>query len=205
VAQITKLLTAKPARFRPNIMTDWLITPYVPEDLAAVADLVNSAYRGQSAKVGWAHESDYIDGQRTSVADLKADLAADPAPDLLVLRREAGGEILACVLIERTTAADGGLAGYIGMLTVNPNLQAEGVGRVLLAAAEAHARVGGATRARMTVVSIRDTLIAWYERRGYRLTGERLPFPYDDERFGKPRVAGLEFVVLEKPLTENAA
>jgi ribosomal protein S18 acetylase RimI-like enzyme len=186
-------------------MTDWLITPYAPEDLAAVADLVNSAYRGQSAKVGWAHESDYIDGQRTSVADLEADLAADPAPDLLVLRRDAGGEILACVLIERTTASDGAPAGYIGMLTVNPNLQAEGVGRVLLAAAEAHARAGGATRARMTVVSIRDTLIAWYERRGYRLTGERLPFPYDDERFGKPRVAGLEFVVLEKPLTENAA
>jgi hypothetical protein len=52
----------------------------------------------------------------------------------------------------------------------------------------------------MTVVSIRESLIAWYQRRGYHLTGERLPFPYDDERFGLPRRPDLEFVVLEKPL-----
>ena len=50
----------------------------------------------------------------------------------------------------------------------------------------------------MTVVSIRDTLIAWYERRGYRRTGEVRPFPYDDARFGIPRRDDLAFVVLEK-------
>ena len=181
-------------------MTNWLITPHVPAELDEIVALVNSAYRGQSAKVGWAHESDYIDGQRTSVADLKADLAGDPAPDLLVLRRAAGSPILACVLIERIVGAGGGVTGYIGMLTVSPELQDSGVGRALLEAAERHAQAAGATRARMTVVSIRDTLIAWYERRGYHQTGERRPFPYGDERFGKPRVAGLEFVVLEKGL-----
>ena len=182
-------------------MTDWLITPYVPAELAAVVALVNSAYRGGGAKVGWAHESDYIDGQRTSVADLAAELTADPAPSLLVLRQQAGGDILACAMIERLIDPDGQAAGYIGMVTVRPDLQAGGVGRAMLGAAERHAVQTGATRARMTVVSIRDTLIAWYERRGYRLTGERRPFPYDDERFGVPRVAGLEFVVLEKALT----
>jgi len=181
-------------------MPDWLITPCVAAEHEAVAALVNSAYRGQSAKAGWANESDYIDGQRTSAADLAAELAADPAPSLLVLRAREGGEILACVMIERVAQAGGGAAGYIGMLTVKPDLQAGGVGRALLEAAENHARAFGARKARMTVVSIRDTLIAWYERRGYRLTGETRPFPYDDERFGKPRVAGLEFVVLEKRL-----
>ena len=184
-------------------MTDWLITPHDPSDLEAIVALVNSAYRGDGAKVGWAHESDYIDGQRTSVADLAADLAADPAPTLLVARRSGGGEILACVMIERITAPDGGLTGYIGMLTVRPDLQAAGLGRVVLEAAEEYARLAGADRARMTVISIRDTLIAWYLRRGYRLTGERRPFPYGDERFGAPRVAGLEFVVLEKALTRD--
>ena len=162
---------------------------------------MNSAYRGDSAKVGWAHESDYIDGQRTSLADLRAELAR---ADMLVLRGETGGPILACVVIEQLAEADGGIVGYIGMLTVKPDLQAGGVGRALLTAAENHARGQGADRARMTVVSIRDTLIAWYLRRGYHLTGERRPFPYDDERFGVPRVEGLEFVVLEKTLAPSA-
>jgi predicted N-acetyltransferase YhbS len=184
-------------------MTDWLINPHDPFDLEAVVALVNSAYRGDSAKVGWTDESDYIDGQRTSVADLSADLAADPAPTLLVVRRQAGGDILACVMIEQVAGSDGGKAGYIGMLTVRPDLQAEGLGRTVLEAAERRARADGAERARMTVVSIRDTLIAWYLRRGYHLTGETQPFPYDDERFGLPRVQGLEFVVLEKALADN--
>lgn len=180
-------------------MPDWLITPHAPSDLEAVAALVNSAYRGGSAKAGWTHEADYIDGQRTSLADLVADLSGQPAPSLLLLRRQAGGEILACVMIEQLTEPDGKV-GYIGMLTVKPDLQAEGVGRALLEAAERHARANGAARARMTVVQVRDSLIAWYQRRGYHLTGERRPFPYDDERFGQPRVEGLEFVVLEKAL-----
>ncbi|HEX4179305.1 MAG TPA: GNAT family N-acetyltransferase [Caulobacteraceae bacterium] len=183
-------------------MTQWLITPHRPSDLESIVALVNSAYRGDSAEVGWTHESDYVDGQRTSLADLQGELAAEPAPKLLVVRQEAGGEIIACVMIERLVDADGGVAGYIGMLTVHPARQADGLGRMVLAAAEDQARADGAMRARMTVVSIRDTLIAWYERRGYRLTGETRPFPYEDGRFGAPRVPDLKFVVLEKPLTD---
>ena len=53
----------------------------------------------------------------------------------------------------------------------------------------------------MTVINIRATLIAWYERRGYRLTGETRPFPYGDDRFGTPTRPDLAFVVLEKPLS----
>ena len=52
----------------------------------------------------------------------------------------------------------------------------------------------------MTVITQRAELIAWYERRGYALTGERRPFPAHDPRFGKPRRDDLEFVVLGKPL-----
>jgi ribosomal protein S18 acetylase RimI-like enzyme len=181
-------------------MTDWLITPHVPAELEAIAALVNSAYRGESARAGWAHEADHVGGQRTSAADLAADLT-EPGRALLVLRREASGEILACVLVERIDRPHGGVAAYIGMLTVKPTLQDSGLGRVMLAAAEDFARELGADRARMTVVSIRDTLIAWYQRRGYALTGERQPFPYGDERIGVPMVEGLEFVVMEKALS----
>jgi ribosomal protein S18 acetylase RimI-like enzyme len=183
-------------------MPDWLITPCETTDLPAVVDLVNSAYRGEGAKAGWTTEADYVDGPRTNLADLTAELTGESAPTLLVLRAKAGGDILACVLVERLARPDGGLSAYIGMVTVRPTLQAGGLGRIMLEAAEALARDWGADRARMTVVSIRDTLIAWYERRGYRRTGERAPFPYGGA-FGTPRVADLEFAVLEKPLTEG--
>jgi len=93
-----------------------------------------------------------------------------------------------------------GLA-YLGLLTVDPRRQAGGLGRWLIAAAEAEAIDRfGATRMEMTVIRQRAELIAWYERRGYRLTGETRPFPLDDERFGLPQTRELEFVVLEKAL-----
>jgi hypothetical protein len=50
----------------------------------------------------------------------------------------------------------------------------------------------------MTVVNVRDTLIGWYMRRGYALTGETEPFPYGENRFGTPKPNDLHFVVLRK-------
>ena len=89
---------------------------------------------------------------------------------------------------------------YLGMLTVAPAVQARGVGRVMLEAAEHRARQMGAQVIVMTVIFLRDSLISWYERRGYRKTGETKPFPYGDERFGLPHRPDLHFVVLEKAL-----
>jgi hypothetical protein len=70
------------------------------------------------------------------------------------------------------------------------------MGRAMLEACEDYARAKGGQRMRMTVISVRDTLIAWYQRRGYQLTGETLPFPYGDERVGQPQRDDLAFVVL---------
>ncbi len=178
------------------------VTLATEADLPTVVALVNGAYRGTGAQAGWTTEAHYIDGQRTSLADLEAELAAPNRPQILTLRQ--GGEMLACAMLELVPRADGALSGHIGMLTVRPGLQNGGVGRRMLTAAEAQARRRGADRARMGVVNIRDTLIAWYERRGYRLTGEESPFPYDDPRFGLPKVAGLKFVVMERRLDDDA-
>ena len=52
----------------------------------------------------------------------------------------------------------------------------------------------------MTVVHVRESLISWYERRGYRRTGETRPFPYADTRYGTPTRPDLVFIVLEKHL-----
>jgi GNAT superfamily N-acetyltransferase len=166
-------------------------------DLPAVAALVNSAYRGETSRQGWTTEADYIDGQRTDAATLAADLAEKPQARLLVLRDGPGGELLGTVWLEPTGEAG---TWYLGMLTVRPDLQARQLGRALLAEAEAAAATLGARRIRMTVVGIRDTLIAWYQRRGYALTGEMRPFPYDDPSFGVARRRDLDFVVLEKGL-----
>jgi GNAT superfamily N-acetyltransferase len=171
-----------------------ILSPAGSEDLEAIAALVNDAYRGPEGSRGWTHEADYIDGARTSVEHLRADLER-PGATLLAAREAPGEPPTACVWLEPA-----GGAWYLGMLTVRPDLQAGGAGRRLLEAAEAYAAAKGARRIRMTVVSIRESLIAWYVRRGYAPTGEREPFPYDDQRFGVPRVEGLEFVVLERAL-----
>jgi ribosomal protein S18 acetylase RimI-like enzyme len=170
------------------------LIPAADSDLDAVADLVNSAYRGETSRAGWTTEADYLDGQRTDAATLRRDLAETPGATLLTWRDTADGPILGTVWLE--PSGDG--AWYLGMLTVNPELQARQLGRTLLEAAEAHAAERGATRIQMTVVQIRDTLIAWYERRGYARTGETRPFPYDDQRFGVPRRDDLAFIVMEK-------
>jgi ribosomal protein S18 acetylase RimI-like enzyme len=87
------------------------------------------------------------------------------------------------------------------MFSVRPAMQGEGVGGQLLAEAERTARDDwGATTMVMTVLAQRIELIAWYERRGYRRTGETKPFPYGDERFGIPRRSDLVFDVLAKEI-----
>lgn len=175
-------------------MTDVVFRAATADDVAALHRLIESAYRGETAKAGWTHEADLLGGQRTDEAEL-ADILADPARVLLVA--EAAGEPVGCVQVADLGA---GLA-YLGMLTVRPTLQSGGLGRRLLDAAEAVARDRfAAARMEMTVIRQRPELIAWYERRGYAPTGETRPFPLDDERFGLPHRRDLEFVVLEKKL-----
>jgi GNAT superfamily N-acetyltransferase len=172
--------------------------PAAPAELPAVAALVNSAYRGEISRQGWTTEADYIEGQRTDADALAADLAANPRARLLVLRDRPEAALLGTVWLE---PVDEGGVWYLGMLTVRPDLQARQLGRTLLTAAEAAAVTEGARRVRMTVISIRDSLIEWYGRRGYALTGETQPFPYGDARIGRPLREDLSFVVLEKALS----
>lgn len=177
-----------------------LLTPCQDHDLADIVLLVNSAYRGELAQKGWTSESYLLGGQRTDEETLRADLAAKPGAAILALRDAEDAKPHACAWIEPAKGEHGDDAWYVGMVTVSPLRQDGGVGRTMLEAAEAHARARGGKTMTMTVISVRDTLIAWYERRGYRATGETQPFPYGDERFGVPQRDDLHFVVLEKAL-----
>jgi ribosomal protein S18 acetylase RimI-like enzyme len=168
-------------------------------DLEAVAALVNSAYRGDSSRAGWTTEADLVGGQRTDVASLRAELAGRPGAVLLLLRDEAEGDLLGSVWLEPREPD----LWYLGMLTVRPDLQARRLGRTLLTEAESYASARGARRMRMRVITVRDVLIAWYERRGYARTGETVSFPYGDERFGVPLRDDLVFEILEKRLERS--
>ena len=167
-------------------------------DIDAVVALVESAYRGDASRAGWTTEADLLDGRRTDADDIAACIGRDRSRILLGVR---DGELLACAHIAVDHADDGGDAGYFGMFSVRPNLQGGGVGKAMLAEAERIARDDWQLPTmRMTVIDLRDELIAFYQRRGYRRTGILKPFPYGDERFGRPRRDDLRFEVLEKLL-----
>jgi GNAT superfamily N-acetyltransferase len=128
-------------------------------DTPAVIALVESAYRGDASRAGWTTEADFLDGRRTGADDIEAILAR---PRSRLLLADANGELLACahVAVEDD-------AGYFGMFSVNPALQGAGIGKQVLAEAERIARdEWGCPAMRMTVIDIRDELIAFYERRG---------------------------------------
>lgn len=161
----------------------------VAADVPAIRALVESAYRGDSARGGWTHEADLLGGERTSKAEVAA-VVADPAQRIVVAEQD--GRIVGSVAITSRPEA----RCYLGMLAVAPSLQAAGLGRRLIAAAEEQARRSfGAAVMEMTVIHLRPELIAYYERRGYARTGEIRPFPYD-----LPEAPGLQMIVLERPL-----
>jgi GNAT superfamily N-acetyltransferase len=163
-------------------------------DIEPARALIESGYRGESAKRGWTHEADLLGGQRTDVEAL-AEIVADPAQTLILA--EESGALVGCVLV----ADKGARVAYLGLLTVSPILQGGGLGRALVGEAERYAREElGADAMEMTVIKRRQELVDWYLRRGYALTGREAPFPLDDPRFGIPRTRDLVFVVLAKAL-----
>jgi predicted N-acetyltransferase YhbS len=166
----------------------------VAADIPAVHHLVENAYRGDSARKGWTHEADLLGGQRTDAQAL-AEMIGDPAQRILMAIEEE--VVLGCVQVSQKNAE----TAYLGLLSVDPDLQAGGLGRALISAAENCARDDfNASSMEMTVIVQRQELIAYYERRGYTQTGETRPFPLDDERFGLPVTRDLAFVVLAKAL-----
>jgi ribosomal protein S18 acetylase RimI-like enzyme len=168
------------------------ITIAAKEDIAPIEKLVNSAYRGDSSRKGWTTEADLLDGIRTNKDVLSGMINRG---DSIVLKcNNAKSQLVGCVYLQKKEDKL-----YLGMLTVAPDIQAQGIGKKLLQAAEEYAQTQQCTAITITVISLRQELINWYERRGYKATGERKPFPSNDPRFGLPKQQ-LEFIVMEKQL-----
>ena len=162
-------------------------------DVAALVALVESAFRGEASRAGWTTEADLLDGQRTDADEISAIVHGARSRMRMAFLE---GELVWCVRVE-----DKGSAGYIGMVSVKPTMQVRGLGRRILADAElVICEVLGRRIASMTVIGQRTELIAWYERRGYRVTERREEFPCCNPRAGLPRRDDLYFVVMERVL-----
>lgn len=160
-------------------------------DAKEISRLVNSAYRGESSKIGWTTEESLLGGLRTNPNEIKEMIHSH---DIVVALNEHN-EIVGCVYLEKRK---NGL--YLGMLTVKPTLQAQGLGKILLGKAEEFALSHGFSKIIMTVIDSRSELISFYERRGYKFTGKIIPFPIHDPVFGISKVGAIMFKEFEKIL-----
>jgi GNAT superfamily N-acetyltransferase len=170
-----------------------------PSDAANVAALIERAYRGPETAGQWDSESHLLTGPRTSPLEI-GDLIG--RADSRFVLAEGDGRLIGCALLQKTTVTGEayfkrfGVTGapasnarstvsdlkagcYFGMFATDPAIRAVGLGKLVLAEAERCAReTFNADAIVMTVINIRTSLIGWYERRGYRLTGGRVPFPF---------------------------
>jgi len=121
-------------------------------DLESVTRLINLAFRV---------EEFFIEGDRIQVASVLE--IAEKGSFLLA---EHGGGLAGCVSVELR-----GDRAYFGLLSVDPARQRSGIGRLLVEAAEDHARRAGCRFMDMRIVNLREELPAFYRRLGYRETG----------------------------------
>lgn len=162
------------------------------QDVNALVVLLDKAYRGDESKKGWTYEADLIEGDHRTDANAVSEIIARPGSVFMTFTDD-NGKILGCVNLQKH---EYGL--HLGMFAVDPEIQARGIGKQLLAAADEHARQNAEPKIRMDVISVRSELIAWYERHGYVRTGESRPF-VNESKFGVA-TQPLEFIALEKQI-----
>lgn len=162
------------------------------KDIPAIMQLLNRAYRGESSRKGWTTEADLIAGNVRTDQNNLGDVMSMPG-SIFLKYTAPDGAVTGCVNLQQHNNRI-----YLGMFSVDPENQGEGIGKKILNAAEEYARSVKAGSIYMSVISVRAELIAWYQRHGYADTGERKPFK-EDNLTGK-HLRELEFMTLEKAL-----
>jgi GNAT superfamily N-acetyltransferase len=171
--------------------------------IEGVVGLMQRAYRGEESRQGWTSEADLIDGDRTSPSEIAA-ILDDPNQILLVATSPSSG-LIGCAVISRIDPSLGGASSttcLFGKFAVEPKAQGGGLGKILLAAAEAAASTEfHAQTMQMTVVEQRHELIAFYKRRGYFATGNRVLMADIHEDASMTKGHDLVLLEFEKDLT----
>lgn len=164
-----------------------------PADVAEVAALVNRAYRPSGLVQGWTHEAGLVSGPRVTPPQLLDLFSAGSC--ILLLCHE--GTIVACVHLQAE-----GETVHVGMLATEPALQGCGLGKQMLRHAESCARESfRASALRLSVLSARTELVAFYLRRGYVREGGETDYPHH-AGVGEPLFPLLRVMQLMKPLVD---
>ncbi|CAN8071296.1 unnamed protein product [Agarophyton chilense] len=153
----------------------------------------------------WTHEAHILDGLRITPESLREEAKNF---DIFVMEESSSRTIAGCVktgIVKETVV--GPLpepTGYIGLLAVAGRFQSRGLGKRLMKFAEDHCRLSGVDRVSLDVLGVREDIIAWYERCGYRKTGH----PIDSAPFFKAKgeilLMPASFILLQKTLTHQS-
>jgi ribosomal protein S18 acetylase RimI-like enzyme len=166
--------------------------PALDQDVPAIVDVVQAAYRGEG---GWTTEAHLVDGHRTDAAEVRG-MLADPAVTLLVA--EEDGRVRGCCYTRREPpAADGTIRAELGLFAVDPAAQGGGLGGRLLEAQARSLAADGVDVLMIQVLQARPELHRWYERHGFTRTGRAVPFAGDVAML---KVDGLGMDIMERPL-----
>ena len=164
------------------------------QDIPVLIELVNSVYRGETGMKSWTTEADLLDGQRID-HDMLAEIISDPL-SRLILFRSSEKDLIGCVQLQKQENKC-----YLGMLSVHVSWQKSGLGKYILEYCENFAQTEfQSEKMTINVISRRFELIAYYQRRGYISTGNKRPFPYNQPKYGIPKVEGLELEIFDKKL-----
>jgi ribosomal protein S18 acetylase RimI-like enzyme len=157
------------------------------ENVQALCTLLNLAYRGDR---GWTTESSLVSGDRAVDSDIESVIVDNNSRFLIY---QENGKLIACICIEMN-----GAEAHIGSFAVHPNYQETGLGKKVLSAAESYALEElGANNFIMVVLSSRNELVAFYERRGYKKNGVVKNYP-THLNLGVPKISGLTIEYLVK-------
>ena len=148
----------------------------VPADAARITAVINAAFR--------IAEGFFINGNRINQSEVEQKLS-----DGAFIVSESGDTLSGCVYVEMR-----GERSYLGLLSVDPSCQQGGLGSLLMREAEKYCRERGSQAMDILIVSLREDLPAFYQKRGYVQTGTS-PFPPEVET-----KIPCHFINMSKPL-----
>jgi GNAT superfamily N-acetyltransferase len=174
-----------------DMCTEILTSP--TEDLAGLVQLINDVY--DVAEDGmWKQK-----GVRTNLEELRKLIEQKR-----LIVATSNGNIIGCVKVDRAEEI-----GEFGMLVVDPNIRSQGVGRILVTAAEDWAIEQGYHEMQLELLTPRtwkqpskEFNRAWYNRLGY-VPQRTEPFEKDYAQFAALLATECDFTIWRKLLKSS--
>jgi ribosomal protein S18 acetylase RimI-like enzyme len=166
-------------------------------DINDLYRIIQAAYRTNN---GWTNEAKLVSGERVTKDELRAIIQKGHDPLIVAVD---DGKVVGCISAEASHLHPSlqlpDYSALIGLFSVDPELQSRGIGRLLFNACIDHVKTTWKCKyAVLWVIETRSDLLKWYEKMGFKFTGDLRDFVMPD----KLRVAGLKFKIYIKSLSE---